>query len=77
MSFDEPIMNPLADNSRMASYMAKDVLVMDHGKEILEDGDRKKRQTGAAKNAGSGDVRCRHDTRRGVQANRSELALGS
>jgi hypothetical protein len=57
--------------------MAKDVLVMEHGKKILEDGDRKKRQTGAEKIAGSGDVRCGHDTRRGIQGNRSELALGS
>ena len=44
------------DNSKIASYMAKDVLVMKHGKKILEDGDRKKSQTGAEKIAGSGDV---------------------
>jgi hypothetical protein len=32
------------DNSRIASHKAKDVLAMGHGKEILEGGDRKKRQ---------------------------------
>jgi hypothetical protein len=36
--------------------MAKDVLVSGHGKEIIEDGDRKKGQTTAEKIAGSGVV---------------------
>jgi hypothetical protein len=29
----------ITDNSKTASYMAKDVLAMDHGKEILEGGE--------------------------------------
>jgi hypothetical protein len=61
------------DNSKIASYMAKDVPVTGHGKEILEGGDRKKRQAAAEKIAGSGDVRCWNDTCESRSANRREL----
>jgi hypothetical protein len=65
------------DHSKIASYLAKDMLAMFYGEEILEDGDRKKRQAGAEKIAGSANVQCRNDTCRGVQRNRRELALSS
>jgi len=54
--------------------MAKDVLVSGHGKEIIEDGDRKKGQTTAEKIAGSGVVRSRDDACGRCPANRRELA---
>jgi len=39
------IRNGTTDNSKIASYMAKDVLVTWHGAKILEDSDRQKEQT--------------------------------
>jgi len=41
--------------------MAKEVLFTGHGKEIIEVGDRKKRQAAAEKIAGTGVVRCWDD----------------